>query len=98
MTSLLREEDTPIYNMQYNVIEKSSFFTQKYKEAFKDKDIYIVTSKLYRNAEDTIRSLESDNFEVIEKVAEYDYTELPYLHYLDTWEIYKVRYKAEIYD
>lgn len=95
MTSLLREEGTPIYNLNDFYIKTSDYFYEKYKSILEDKDIYIVIYKFYRTEEDTLKELTEKNFEVIEEVGKYDYTELPYLHYLDEWKIYKVKYRAE---
>lgn len=93
LISLFREEGTPIYNLQTTCIKDSSSLYSKYNEIVKNKDIYIIVSKCYRDKEKTFGLLEEENFEVIEKIEEYDYTEIPYMIYLDKWEIYKVRYK-----
>ena len=93
MTSLVRDEKTPIYNLDCTNIKNSEFFYEKYKSNIENKEIYVITSSMYKPAEETKRLLEENNFEIVEKIAEYDYTELPYLHYLDKWEIYKVRWK-----
>lgn len=95
MTSLLREEGTPIYNLEDIYIKDSKYLYDKYKNLLKNKNIYVVTSKLYRPSEKTLKLLADKNFEVIEKVAEYDCTEIPYMQNEDKWEIYKVRYKLE---
>lgn len=90
---MLREEGTPIYNLDDDYIKDSEFFYNKYKSMLKDKDIYVVTSKFYRDSEKALKMLEDKNFQVIEKVAEYNCNTLPYIGYMDEWEIYKIRYK-----
>lgn len=91
--SLIREEETPIYNLENWHIEGSDFFINKYREILKDKEIYILFSDLYRPID--LNKVQDLGFEVIEKFQEYTQEDLPYLQNYDTWTIYKIRYKPK---
>lgn len=94
--SLLREENTPIYNLENKYIKNSKYLYEKYKSVLIDKDIYIIIPIDIRDKIEAFQTLEEENFEVIEKVDEYDSTKIPYMDYLGKWELYKVKYLGDI--
>lgn len=89
ITSILREDNVPVYNLTtWNI--KDSKFLDMYNEKVKDKTFYIITSKFYFDFNE--ETLKNEGFEIIEKVKEYDNSEIPYIQYRDVWTLYKIKH------
>ena len=89
ITSILREDNVPVYNLTtWNI--KDSKFLDMYNEKVKDKTFYIIASKLYFDFDE--ETIKNEGFEIIEKVKEYDNSEIPYIQYGDVWILYKIKH------
>lgn len=85
LTELVREEGTPIYNLEMKNTNTSKVANEIYQTKIKDKDIYILTL----SASSTIKKLQDRGFET-EFVRKYTTEEIPYIYYGNIM-LYKIR-------
>ncbi|MBQ9313804.1 MAG: hypothetical protein IJ220_02215 [Clostridia bacterium] len=95
LTELVREKNTPIYNLDKSTIDTSNLTLKMYYEIIKsEKPIYVLVDLW--NYEEKIGQLLENHFELDELVETYQSEQIPFLNKYDELYLYKVAYKGEI--
>lgn len=89
LTSLVRENNVPIYNLGEHLIKTSDENLNRYYEKICNKDIYVLMTK--DNLEYKLSVLNNNNFSC-KFVKNYSINEIPYISANNTVYLYKVNY------
>ena len=93
LTSMVREEGTPIYNLNINQNSTSELTAKMTKEKIEGKEFYLLADNMLRwYYFDEMKYLAMNGYEVVDFIRTYNSTELPYLAKWDTAYLYKVKY------
>lgn len=97
-SSLIREDETPIYCIDRRYFENNPKTLDMWYEKVTNNDIYVVIDN-YDNCEFSenvrVKYLERLNFEIEDVVAAYNSDQLPYVNADSIWYIAKVKYIGE---
>lgn len=92
--SLVREEDTPIYNLHKDYFDDTEKTLKMWQEKIENNNIYTIIDYYGGNFEDNFRvkSLEKDGFVIEEILKKYTAEEIPYINTNSVWYLVKINY------
>lgn len=92
--SLVRKENTPIYNLHKDYFDDTDKTLNMWEEKIKNNDIYTIIDYYGGEFEDNnrVKALTKDGFEIEEVVEVYTSDEIPYINTNSLWYLVKINY------
>jgi hypothetical protein len=95
--ALVREENTPIYNLDRNSFASSEKTLEMFYEKIKNNDIYVLFDTYSEDLEKNMQviTLKNLNYEIVSIEKIYTADEISYIDASTTWVLAKVKYVGE---